>query len=695
MIDAQYATFGREVRAFYENLERLQNSFDAANAYRSQWSLHPLPNAELDLAPLNSLVGDYKSTLKKCQKFLENNAAFEKDRAGIIRRIRWSALLADDIMEMRNRIHFHNLRLTAILKPMELTLYTRLREDIGGLHNHMQAGFGDVADRLSRIEGILLGNVAEALDEANQPLPELPEVPTYLRATFAHAAQSQAVDVNDQIRVSSLIGHFAKGTSKFRSAAGAPPSAPEPSQYVSLWKAVWIARQLQPAAGTEDVSSQDLAALVVKEHEKLLLEELRRFEPEQNDLLCPEDHEIENLPISEFAIWIFEPSKPRQRLLDPNPDEFRVFECPLVDPSNTEIHNVVVTANRSQRHVLKVITTSRSVNGMDGEDRHLIEVDVNEVRLFPTYAQPNATVFNLQLRASPHSLSDRLFSFHSLPDLHAFQQCFTSFYVKLDIPDLLKVTLKRGGLFSGVSRAQGLANYGRAQIWAHELSVGSKSSSRLDLTATSSKRARHLSTSGQSGSNLASQTTSSRSASHTLVNWTSIHAPSVIWRDDHSVLPFPEPPMLVLLVGEIRPGRDDAMINAFRLLCIPLDGLVIVDQAKCACRNQDDICTKVIITSCGRGSLKARLFDYGTDIMGMNLAALRVPKQHTRPEEKYFVKKFDDVGRIAIEFTNVKDKKDFRERLSSVSDNYVALWQDYQVHKAEVQQADHVERQAS
>lgn len=88
----------------------------------------------------------------------------------------------------------------------------------------MQAGFDDVTSRLDRIEGYLLGNVAQAMDRAQQHLPEaLPPVPAYLRGSFVLAAQSQAVDVNDHIRVSSLIGHFARGTCKFRSAAGQGP----------------------------------------------------------------------------------------------------------------------------------------------------------------------------------------------------------------------------------------------------------------------------------------------------------------------------------------------------------------------------------------------------------------------------------------------------------------------------------------
>lgn len=137
------------------------------------------------------------------------------------------------------------------------------------------------------------------------------------------------------------------------------------------------------------------------------------------------------------------------------------------------------------------------------------------------------------------------------------------------------------------------------------------------------------------------------------------------------------------------------MIDAFRLLTVPLNGSVIVDQSKCGCRNQDDICTKVIITSDGRRNVTARLLDYGSDVMGMNLAALRIPHQQKHVEERFYLKDYNDVGRVAIEFTHVKDKKDFRERLSSVSDNYVGLWQDYQAHKNRIRKADHVDRQVS
>lgn len=658
---------------------------------RIQWPSLTLPEDDLDLSPLNHLVGDYKSTLQTCKKFLQENSSFERNAAGVIKRIRWNVQLADDVAELRSRIIFHNVRLSAILQPLNLTLFTRLEEDLKGLRQDIRTGFIEIRARLDRIEAAQLGHILQETAQARQSLDEaLPQVPPYLRASFVFSAQSQAVGVNDQIRLSSLVGHLENGTIKLRVGRG---EAPDPVQYVNLWKSVWIMHQLKASPTYDAFIASELTACLIKEHQKMLLAEVRRFAPESNDLLEPNQQDVENLPSSEFLVWLFEPSKPRQRLLDPNPDEFRVFESPLVDPSDREIHHVVLYASRDQRNILRVVTTSTSKYGNAPEMHQEIAVDVTEAKLYPIYAQPDATVFNIQLKTSPHNRSDKFFLFRTLPELYAFQQCFTSFHVKLDLPDLVKVTIKQGGLLSSMSRAQVLANYGRAQIWTHELS-GKKArlSSGNPQLSPPSQKPRHASSSDQSGTLHASHTTSSQSASQTLVDWTSIHAPSVVWREDHTELPFPEPPMLVLLMGEVRREMDTTIIDVFRLLSMPLDGSVVVDPGKCDCRNHDDACKKVILVNCRSGNLKATLFDYGADVTGMNLAVLRLPLRHQDSKQKQFVKKLNDIGRMAIEFTNVKDKKDFRERLSSVTDNYIALWNEYQRSKNEVRHADHVDR---
>lgn len=681
------------MRSFSENLKRLQNALQQAIDSRSQLSslASPLPEDSLDTAPLNALVGDYQATLKTCRKFLEQNASFERNDAGVIKRIHWSSQLADKITEMRNRITFHNVRLMSILRPLELTLYTRLGKDIANLHQEMRAGFTDtragiaeILSRLDQMEGVRLGNVRRETEQAAQPLPELPRVSTYLRASFAHAAQFvQGVHITDQIRLSSIIGHFTNGTHRVRPGIG---ETLEPLQYVNLWKSVWIMQQLKSSATFDEFTASELNASLIKEHERLMLDEMARFNGAEPDLIAPHNEEIENLSHNEFSVWIFEPRAARPNLPDPNPDEIKAFGCSLADPSETESQQLVVLASLTRPNILRVVTTFASLIGTS-QDKQQEFVDVTRVKLFPTYAQPGAVVFNLQVKASHAATMDSLFSFRSLEDLHQFQQCLTSFYVELDLPALTRVTIKQGGFLAGFSRARDLGNYGRVQIWTHELSKGPKQQLPTDPNNLSSRRMPYR---ASHPAIRTSYTTSSTGASRTLVDWTSVHAPSVIWRGEHAELPYPEAPLVVLLLADTRQDDDGELVaTAFRILSVPIDGSVFVDPSRCACRNRDDTCTKVVIAS--RGTLNAHLRDYGSDITAMNIAALRRPQEREHEDRKCFLTKFKDVGRITIDLSNVQDKKDFRQCLTNASDNYVGLWHEYQIQKRLVHGADHVD----
>jgi len=593
-------------------------------------------------------------------------------------------MLADDIAELRNRINFHNVRLVAVLKPLELTLYVKLQEDIRSLHQDVRAGFADVNTRLARIEGVILGNILEATVAAEQALAEpLPVVPSFLRGRFASTTQMvQEVYISDEIRLSSLVGHFANGTHTFR--PGIEPG-PGPSNFVSLWKSIWLMQQLKESPSYDHFSAADLNASIIKEYERLILGEMERFDIDEEDLL----QDIENLPPNEFTMWIFEPSVPRKNLPDPNPEEIKVFECSLVDESITESPGLVVLASLARPNILRVVETFTSNIGGKADRQQQEFIDVTKVKLFPTYTQPRATVSNLQMRSSAAATMDSLFSFKSLENLHSFQQCLTSFYVELDLPGLTKVSYKQGGVLSGLARAQVIGNYGRAQIWAHELSKDAEQDvpSPNVNAERSSRRRRQPSSTNANDSGVASYTTSSQSAARTLVDWTSTHTPSVIWRGQHTELPYPEQPLVVLPLAIIDADLVNSLDTCYYLFALPLNGSVIVDRNRCHCRNHDETCTRVVI--CSRSRLNAQLFEYGNDLNAMNIAALRRPQLHD--EHKKYAKQLNDVARVSIDFGDVQDKKIFRERLCEVVDNYVGLWQEYKRQIATIRRVDYVD----
>ncbi|KAK7883600.1 hypothetical protein LTR67_011099 [Exophiala xenobiotica] len=661
--DHQYATFGREVRSFATNLERLQNALQRAIDQRLNYLPSPSPedDDDLDLEPFRKLVGDYEGTLKACRKLLENNTSFQRSADGVIRRVLWNTMLAADVAELRNRINFHNTRLVAVLRPLELTLYVKLREDIRRLHQDVQ----EVITRLARIEGVILGNILAATDAAEQELAEsLPVVPGFLRGRFASASQTVPEDhITDQLRLSSLVGHFASGTHRFR--PGIEPG-PEPCNFVSLWKSVWLMQRLKESASYQRFSRSRLNASIVKEYERLILGETKKFDIGAEVLL----QDIENLPSIKFTMWILEPSTTRRNLAEPGPEEIKVFDCSLVDASITESHGLVVLASLARPNILRIVEIFTSkIGGKDREQQDFI--DVTRVKLLPTYAQPGATVCNLQMRSSAEATMESLFSFKRLETLHLFQQCLTGFYVELDLPGVTKVSYKAGGML-GLPRAQTIGTYGRVQLWTHELSKDE------------SKRRRQGSITNGTSFTPSSQT----DASKTLVDWTSIHTPSVIWRGQRAELPYPETPLIVLTLATIGPDLTDSPQTLYSLLAVYLDGSVIIDESRCDCRNHDETCTRVVVSS--RSRLYAKLFEYGDDVNAMNIAVLRMPQ--LQDERKKYLKQLNDVGRVSIDFGSVKDKTDFRKRFREVVDNYIGLWQDYQRQIANIRTNDYVGR---
>lgn len=374
----------------------------------------------------------------------------------------WNAFLADDIAKLRSRIKFHNVRLIAVLKPLELTLYMKMEKDIKNLRQDFREGLADLKAHLRRIEGIVLGNdIVQATEEAEQLLAEpLPAVPSFLRGYFLSNTEREQEVITDQIRLSSLIGHFDNGTRKFQS--DTTPS-PEPSNYVNLWKAIWLMQQLKGSTSFGQFTDAQLNASVIKEYERLILSETKRFQIGKEELL----RDIENLPPDRFIVWIFEPIPPGINFPDPNPNEEKVLECILANESPAETKGLVVLASRTRLNILRVVETFNSTIGGKTDKQRQEFIDVTKVKLFPTYTVPGARLFNLQMRSSVAATMDSSFSFESLEKMHLFQQCLTSFCVEVDLPGLKNVFYKPGGVLFGV-RAKVLGNYGRAQIWTHE-----------------------------------------------------------------------------------------------------------------------------------------------------------------------------------------------------------------------------------
>ncbi|KAM0344088.1 hypothetical protein ACHAPU_007809 [Fusarium lateritium] len=188
----QYAEFGRDVRGLAENLDILSRVVVCAdNSLQSQRRPGVSARLRWDRTSLIEIIGDYEMTLRECDQLLRSNNRYRVG-SNPLRNLEWNVLVQPTADQLRQKIMLHNSKILHILKPFEVDLLLRVRQDIEFMHR-------DLADRITaahhdirRLMGVLIPDLDEALDQRVQRSAVLLEVP---------------VDLNDQFRFAALTGH--------------------------------------------------------------------------------------------------------------------------------------------------------------------------------------------------------------------------------------------------------------------------------------------------------------------------------------------------------------------------------------------------------------------------------------------------------------------------------------------------------
>ena len=116
LADVLYLRFGREIKSFANNLQQLVAIIEHANSQRPQrpWR-DPDDDCRVALQPVSEAVGDFRSTLKECEKLLDDNERFRRDRAGFVDNVVWHMSTQRDVDNLRERVHFHSTKVWLIL----------------------------------------------------------------------------------------------------------------------------------------------------------------------------------------------------------------------------------------------------------------------------------------------------------------------------------------------------------------------------------------------------------------------------------------------------------------------------------------------------------------------------------------------------------------------------------------------------
>ena len=118
MLAAQYNEFGQDVYLLHQNLLQLEGIFQRVEQRARPGSI-PDSSPFRDTSSLNSILDEPFRTIGQCQRLLNRRSAFAEDR-GRISNIYWNVAIEADVTQLHERIKFHNIKILALLKPLEL-----------------------------------------------------------------------------------------------------------------------------------------------------------------------------------------------------------------------------------------------------------------------------------------------------------------------------------------------------------------------------------------------------------------------------------------------------------------------------------------------------------------------------------------------------------------------------------------------
>lgn len=115
--DSQYTEFGQSVNALYQNLHQLEIIFEKVQSI-PPCSI-PGSSSFYDTRDLNAILDDPHTTIQECSRLLTRRDCFE-EKGGFIRNIIWNAFVQDEVTLLHKKVIFHNIKILALLKPLEL-----------------------------------------------------------------------------------------------------------------------------------------------------------------------------------------------------------------------------------------------------------------------------------------------------------------------------------------------------------------------------------------------------------------------------------------------------------------------------------------------------------------------------------------------------------------------------------------------
>ncbi|KAK2017260.1 hypothetical protein LZ32DRAFT_577338 [Colletotrichum eremochloae] len=424
----QYAEFGRDVRGLAENLDILTRVVKQADeSLRRESAFKPL---RWDPSSLQEIIGDYNETLNECRTLIADNNRY-RSSGGPLRNIEWNVLVAPAADRLRARIALHNSKVSHVLKPFEIDLLYRVREDIRLVHQDLANRITAVHSDLHRLIGVLVPDLDHALAQQSRREPIQLEIPPIVADGLQHAwtaeRQQGSSGPSLQEMADVFVFHYDKSTVKFTAGILVENRIPDIEQYVSLLKCIWVMQHIResPELGQTPTSSLSHWPSYIKQLEDDLVSQCDRF---KQDLVPPS---LTGLQPEMLDIW---PEKELVQLVDVVTRDAlmeQVLNIPMQGAAaNVQRRLQVLRRMGADGKRFRINITGVEQGGTSRNARRqaeTIDFDITSIIINPLYAMPsNDGVWDMVLRKDERVAK---LIFIQLKDAVKFQHATTGFKV--------------------------------------------------------------------------------------------------------------------------------------------------------------------------------------------------------------------------------------------------------------------------
>ncbi|KFY74617.1 hypothetical protein V499_05364 [Pseudogymnoascus sp. VKM F-103] len=625
--NTQYTEFGQSVHALHTNLHQLEIIFEKVQ------SIPPCPipgtSSFYDTRDLNAILDDPYTTVQECSRLLTRRDCFE-EKGGFICNIIWNGFVQDEVTILHKKVMFHNIKIIALLKPLELKLLL----DIQSLVIHYGEAMLLV---LGQIKELILGD-ARTIGAQEDVRCQQIVIPPYLLHRFEklsidakpRAASGDTFPMHDGINA--FLQHYEEeaAAARLSRSRGVQPASPTqwPRQYVGMMRSIWLIQKIESSAEYVDSCARGNQLL------KYFVEDLAK-----KCLYAFNQHS--DRPVNLYRVKN-EPDEMSLGLL--GEEAFLTWPIPVRSydrPHASEIDDMKTILRTPLVHL--------------NPERQSREINLRTVTLSPIYADPQnqTSGMDIGLYTSGMPTHDNLLSFQTYQSLYSFQEAITGYRIVDDIIDVDVIVM-----------ADKPTHYkARIQIWSFSPSVPAQSPLPVPYDnpshATSASTIRppsnsnaSMATARRQSSNDSSARLSSprksiffsskssfqssratsfsvRSAATTIADVTSLSDPRDSNTEAFIFESLREPLVVMFLRPEKLPpsrmsqGEMGDSGGGLTLLKIPIGALkAVLDKRNCSCQKGGTPCTHASIMGpakrFGTGALLAEWWRGGM----VNLAAL-------------------------------------------------------------------------